>query len=155
MIAAKTLGVMAWFATMFFILGPWLVLRASDSSFADGLRHSSVAGKAALVLATVVLTVQVVQFVRLGRGTPAPFDPPQAFVAVGPYRYSRNPMYLLYVAVMLTEAWAFACPALVLYAAGFFALTHFFVTKLEEPGLRRRFGQSYEAYAERVPRWLW
>ncbi|MCP5059186.1 MAG: isoprenylcysteine carboxylmethyltransferase family protein [bacterium] len=154
MIAGKTLAVMTWFAAMFFVLGPWLVLWASGSGFADGWNHSSLAGRAALGLALMVLAIQVVQFVRLGRGTPAPFDPPRAFVIEGPYRWSRNPMYLLYVVIMLAEAWAFACPALVLYAAGFFALAHFFVVKFEEPGLHERFGAEYEAYAKRVPRWL-
>ena len=33
-------------------------------------------------------------FVTKGQGTPAPFDPPREFVASGPYRYVRNPMYI-------------------------------------------------------------
>ncbi len=154
MIAAKTLAVMAWFAAMFFGLGPWLVLRAAGSSFALGWARSGPAAKAGLALALGVLAVQIARFVRAGRGTPAPFDPPQAFVAEGPYRWSRNPMYLLYVVVLLAEAWAFACPLLLLYAAGFFALAHLYVVKIEEPALRRRFCDAYDAYAERVKRWL-
>lgn len=154
MIAAKTLAVMVWFAAMFFVLGPWLVLLATGSGFADGWSRSPLAGKATLAFVLAILAVQVVQFVRLGRGTPAPFDPPHEFVAEGPYRWSRNPMYLLYVLIMLAEAWAFANPTLVLYAAGFFGLAHLFVVKVEEPGLRRRFGAEYEAYTARVPRWL-
>src|SRR5213594_2110654 len=33
-------------------------------------------------------------FVFLGRGTPAPFDPPRRLMTQGPYRFVRNPMYL-------------------------------------------------------------
>ncbi len=154
MIAAKTLAAMAWFAAMFFVLGPWLVLQATGSGFADGWSHSSVAGKAALGLALAALAAQVSQFVQLGRGTPAPFDPPREFVVTGPYRWSRNPMYLLYVLTMLGEAWAFASPALVLYATAFFGLAHLFVVKVEEPDLCRRFDETYAAYTARVPRWM-
>src|SRR5260370_33723744 len=36
----------------------------------------------------------VATFVTRGEGTPAPFDPPRKFVADGPYKFARNPMYL-------------------------------------------------------------
>src|SRR4051795_11750684 len=45
-----------------------------------------VAAAGAMVAGTCIAT-----FVTLGRGTPAPFDPPREFVASGPYRYVRNP----------------------------------------------------------------
>jgi protein-S-isoprenylcysteine O-methyltransferase Ste14 len=43
----------------------------------------------------------IATFVTKGRGTPAPFDPPREFVASGPYRYVRNPMYVGGTAVIL------------------------------------------------------
>src|SRR5260370_22723254 len=36
----------------------------------------------------------VATFVTRGEGTPAPFDPPRKFVADGPYKFVRNPMYI-------------------------------------------------------------
>ena len=47
-----------------------------------------------LVITGGVLAVScIVGFVFLGRGTPAPFDPPRRLVVRGPYRWVRNPMY--------------------------------------------------------------
>jgi protein-S-isoprenylcysteine O-methyltransferase Ste14 len=48
----------------------------------------------------------------------------------------------------------FGSPGVLLYAAALALAFHLFVVFVEEPGLRRRFGPSYEAYCRRVPRWL-
>ena len=96
----------------------------------------------------------MIAFVREGRGTHAPFDPPRALVRSLFYRRTRNPMYLLYVVVLAGEALAWRSLALAAYAAAFALLVHVFVVCVEEPGLRRRFGAAYAAYCAEVPRWL-
>src|SRR5215210_1005881 len=45
-----------------------------------------------------------VDFIRRGRGTPAPYDPPRELVVAGLYRYVRNPQYLGVVLVIVGEA---------------------------------------------------
>jgi protein-S-isoprenylcysteine O-methyltransferase Ste14 len=92
-------------------------------------------------------------FAFIGRGTPAPFDPPRRLVIRGPYRFVRNPMYIgaglaLAGAALYYESW----PMLV-YAALFLVVTHIFVVSYEEPTLRRTFEQEYEEYCRRVRRW--
>jgi len=52
----------------------------------------------------------------VGRGTPGPWDPPRQFVAVGPYRWVRNPIYIAALLVTVGEAWLFLSLPLVLYA---------------------------------------
>jgi protein-S-isoprenylcysteine O-methyltransferase Ste14 len=93
-------------------------------------------------------------FAAVGRGTPGPWDAPRHMVAVGPYRWVRNPIYLAALLVVLGEAWLFLSPPLVAYAGAMAISCHLFVVGYEEPTLRRRFGDSYEAYLRTVHRWM-
>jgi protein-S-isoprenylcysteine O-methyltransferase Ste14 len=93
-------------------------------------------------------------FVARGRGTPAPFDPPREFVAAGPYRYVRNPMYWGAFGVILGAGLALRSPSIVGLAAGFLLLAHLFAWLYEEPSLESRFGDPYRRYKSSVYRWL-
>ena len=93
-------------------------------------------------------------FARVGQGTLAPWDPTRRLVAVGPYRYTRNPMITGVATILVGEAVAFGSWRLALWAATFIALNHVYFLLSEEPGLERRFGESYAEYKRTVPRWL-
>jgi protein-S-isoprenylcysteine O-methyltransferase Ste14 len=92
-------------------------------------------------------------FAMIGRGTPAPFDPPRRLVIQGPYRFVRNPMYIGAGLALAGAALFYKSLPLLGYAGFFFLATHLFVVWYEEPTLRRTFGQEYEAYCRRVRRW--
>ena len=98
--------------------------------------------------------VCIALFVVRGRGTPAIFDAPRTFVAVGPYRYARNPMYLSAVAIFAGFGLYVRSLAVLAFTGAWFLLVHVFVLFIEEPGLRRRFGRTYDEYCKRVPRWM-
>ena len=96
----------------------------------------------------------VCTFVVVGGGTPAPFDPPRQFVAVGLYRYVRNPMYLGGALLLAGFALYLRSGAALAFCLPWLLLAHIFVLAYEEPALRRKFGAPYEAYCRRVPRWI-
>ena len=96
----------------------------------------------------------ILTFALIGRGTPAPFDPPRKLVIQGPYRYVRNPMYLGAALTLCGVALFYRSRALLAYMAVFLIATHIFVVWYEEPTLTRLFGADYEAYRTRVGRWL-
>jgi protein-S-isoprenylcysteine O-methyltransferase Ste14 len=96
----------------------------------------------------------VATFVTRGQGTPAPFDPPRKFVATGPYRFVRNPMYIGGFVVLFGFGLYEQSPAILLFALPWLLLAHLFVIVYEEPHLRATFGAAYEAYCGSVPRWL-
>ena len=93
-------------------------------------------------------------FVRVGRGTLAPWAPTRNLVAVGPYRYVRNPMISGVVAMLLGEALLWESIVLGLWACVFTLINHAYCVLFEEPGLEQRFGEDYRAYKASVPRWI-
>jgi protein-S-isoprenylcysteine O-methyltransferase Ste14 len=93
-------------------------------------------------------------FATRGRGTPAPYDPPEKLVTSGPYRVVRNPMYVAGVTFLIGLAIVTGAPGLVAYAAMFWLAASLFVLAYEEPALRHRFGADYEEYRRSVPSWV-
>lgn len=106
------------------------------------------------LIAAVMMLWCFWDFTFKGHGTPAPIDPPKELVAVGLYRFVRNPMYVS--GILALAGWALWSPSLPLIVAPFlfFAAAHLFVTGYEEPTLRKKFGAAYEEYCMRVPRWV-
>ena len=92
-------------------------------------------------------------FASVGRGTPAPFDPPRRLVIRGPYRFVRNPMYIGAGLALAGAALFYESLSLLGYTGFFFLATQLFVVGYEEPALRQTFGQEYEAYCRKVRRW--
>ena len=95
-----------------------------------------------------------IDFVRWGRGTPAPYDPPRRLVVAGLYKYTRNPQYVGVILVALSLAVLSGRTLLFGYAIFLAVGYHLFVRFYEEPTLRRMFGEDYVHYCAVVPRWL-
>ncbi len=103
--------------------------------------------------ATLALTC-VGTFVVRGQGTPAPFDAPKEFVAVGPYKYVRNPMYIGALMVLIGFGLYERSISMLAFSLPWLVLTHLFVIYYEERILKRKFGATYERYLKAVPRWI-
>lgn len=96
----------------------------------------------------------IVVFATKGQGTPAPFDPPRAFVIAGPYLYVRNPMYIGGIALILGAGLTLDSFSILLLAIIAFSAAHLFVVCYEEPKLTQLFGDNYLQYKSLVSRWL-
>ena len=107
-----------------------------------------------MAIGAIVALLCAGTFVVVGRGTPAPFDAPREFVAVGPYKYVRNPMYIGALIVLFGFGLYLHSFSVLLLPFAVFLLVHLFVVLYEEPNLRGRFGPSYEDYCRRVSRWI-
>jgi protein-S-isoprenylcysteine O-methyltransferase Ste14 len=135
-------GLMPWWLTHWQMRTPfpgWIVLR--------------VAGGALILSGVAFLIHAFTRFVTEGAGTPAPVAPTEHLVVGGAYRFVRNPMYLAVLSVIVGQALVLGQFHLLPYAAIVGAIMAAFVRWFEEPFLSRTFGQEYDEYCRRVPRW--
>jgi protein-S-isoprenylcysteine O-methyltransferase Ste14 len=93
-------------------------------------------------------------FVVQGQGTPAPFDAPKKFVAIGPYLYVRNPMYIGGFLLLGGFGLYHRSVSILLLATGLSALVQLLVVFYEEPALRKEFGKPHEEYCRVTHRWV-
>jgi len=93
-------------------------------------------------------------FAFVGGGTPAPIAPTKTLVVKGLHRYVRNPMYVGVALIIAGQAWLFHSWHIAIYLACVLVVVNLFVIFHEEPTLQRQFGEEYERYRARVPRWI-
>ena len=148
----------AWGSVLFFLIAPgvvagvvpWSITRYSNPAELP----VAILGLVIVVLGLAALIACFVQFVREGRGTPAPIAPTEGLVVGGLYRWVRNPMYLAVGAIIIGQAVAFASVGVLVWFGPFAVAVVSFVMAYEEPTLRRTYGPSYDAYCRAVPAWL-
>lgn len=106
------------------------------------------------VVAVLVLAIWPIKLFNKIEQDPAPWTSTPEIVVKGPYKYTRNPMYLMMVivcigfSIILDEAWVFLMAPVCGYVIYRIAIRH------EEKYLAEKFGASYEAYKSSVRRWI-
>ena len=93
-------------------------------------------------------------FARIGKGTPAPWDPPKALVVRGPYRHVRNPMITGVFCLLLAEALLIGSWGIAAWGAVFVTANLIYIPNWEEPALAKRFGDDYRHYKAKVRLWI-
>jgi protein-S-isoprenylcysteine O-methyltransferase Ste14 len=132
---------------------PAQVLRWSGVSPPAEIGTAQIVGIVLVVLGSVLALWCIVAFGTIGRGTPAPFDPPRRLVIRGPYRFVRNPMYVGAGIALGGAALYYTSLPLLGYLIFLWIVTHALVLYYEEPVLKRTFGAEYEQYLRDVRRW--
>ena len=113
-----------------------------------------------ILVGTILVAWTIFLFKTQGQGTPNPKLPPKVFVTSGPYRFSRNPMALGGLLILLGESAIYYSPSLLGLAILYGVVIYFNAMFIEEAELKKRFGDSYIDYLDRVPRffpnpWKW
>jgi protein-S-isoprenylcysteine O-methyltransferase Ste14 len=111
------------------------------------------AGGSLALVGFALAALSALEFRRAGTSV-VPGEPSTVLLDGGPYRFTRNPIYIGFVifyfglAIMLTSAWMLVLliPTLIVLQRG--------VVEREEAYLQSKFGETYRKYRARVPRWL-
>jgi protein-S-isoprenylcysteine O-methyltransferase Ste14 len=145
------------YMTGFLLFFAWIALRvrAFDQRFGVSLPAAAeIPGEILVVLGAILVLACAGVFISRGRGTPAIFDAPRAFVAIGPYQYVRNPMYIGGLMLLIGFGLYLRSISILFLTLPLFLLVHLLVLFYEEPTLTRKFGSSYQEYRSAVRRWI-
>lgn len=111
-------------------------------------------GAMVFTISLVITLSCIISFAVKGRGTLSPADPTKRLVKVGLYRFSRNPMYIGVIMILIGEAIFFQSVNLWIYLLSVFVGFNLFILLFEEPRLRKEFGADYRSYCQQVRRWI-
>lgn len=111
-------------------------------------------GLPVVLFGLVILLICIWDFMTKGEGTPFPLDPPKKLVIAQLYRFTRNPMYLGIMIALTGWALWYASWQVAMYGLTVFVIFHVFVKLIEEPFLKKQFGEAYKEYCGKVPRWF-
>ena len=109
-----------------------------------------------LVLVTIGigLFIWAVQFFQKHNTTIHPRGKPSSLIIEGPYRLTRNPIYLGFLLIALGTALFFANILAIVGPILFFFFIGAFIIPFEEETLGRTFGKTYHSYLKRTRRWI-
>lgn len=144
-------------ALLAFLALPGIVAFAVPIGWLVSTSHTDLAqpwGLLLLLVGCAGLLRCVRDFYVFGKGTLAPWSPPRHLVTSGLYRYSRNPMYVSVVVILLGWTVAFDVRGLrgyTLIVAVAFVVR---VMAFEEPWLARTHAAAWDDYVRRVRRWM-
>ncbi len=141
------------FIALLLIYVPMQVAERAGISYPEAQGVPQIAGLAIGTIGALIALWCVLTFTLVGKGTPAPFDPPRELVTTGPYRFLRNPMYAGASLALAGASLYFQSLALLGYTAVFLTLTHLLAVLYEEPTLKRLFGAAYTNYFQQTKRW--
>jgi protein-S-isoprenylcysteine O-methyltransferase Ste14 len=138
----------------------WLIALVIVALVADFSLHSPAlvqhrpTGIALIVLGIALCTWGLLTFRRERAEVRPSSDVHGTLVARGPFRFTRNPMYLGIVVIGVGAAFVAGTWLMWLVPIAIFALDELVIIPFEERSMERTYGDAYRAYQARVRRWI-
>ena len=135
-------------------LVPYWILKNAAIDFPSHWTLLHCIGLIVFIPGLFIMLKCILQFAFEGKGTLSPADPTKHLVVKGLYKYSRNPMYIGVLLILLGEWIFFQLHAMLIYTFLIFILFNLFILFVEEPRLKKDFKNDYEVYCKKVRRWI-
>ncbi len=132
----------------------WLIRNKENITFVQPFVYYHYMGLIIFLIGFVILFACIIRFAIEGKGTISPLDPTKRLVVHGLYKYSRNPMYVGVMLVLIGESVFFRSNSLWWYSLIIFIAFNIFILVHEEPRLKKVFGKEYDLYCKKVRRWF-
>jgi protein-S-isoprenylcysteine O-methyltransferase Ste14 len=136
------------------IAAGFIAARFKPLPFFPGPHSVRVAISVVLFVVPVVIVFIARQELIKHKEHPNPYKPTGAIVSSGIYRFSRNPIYVAFLIVVLATAVAANNAWLLIAIVMLFVLLQFGVVRAEERYLSGKFGAEYDAYRKTTRRWF-
>ncbi|HCT30950.1 MAG TPA: isoprenylcysteine carboxylmethyltransferase family protein [Bacteroidales bacterium] len=111
-------------------------------------------GFSIILIGLYAMIVTISTFIRIGKGTLAPWNPTRKLIISGMHGYVRNPMIMGVMTVLIGESIVILSIKILVWAAVFFLINNIYFVIYEEPNLEKKFGDEYREYKKNVPRWI-
>ncbi|MBX7140989.1 MAG: isoprenylcysteine carboxylmethyltransferase family protein [Chitinophagales bacterium] len=125
-----------------------------EDDFSINNIYALIGGSILILAGLLVIVLTISAFIRIGKGTLAPWSPTKKLVVTGIYAHVRNPMISGVLTVLLGESLAILSLSIFIWAIAFFIINNIYFLIYEEPNLGERFGEDYRQYKSKVPRWI-
>ena len=154
----RWMGVVNWTAglPLAHIVVPWWIsTHATRRGWLDGLPSGwNLTGIPFVVVGFAIIVWALrLHFVSAEQGWDVEMTP-RYLLLRGPYRFTRNPMYLAALAIWLGWTVFYGSAAVLAALAAIWTLVEFAIVPLEERRLEQRWGNAYLEYCRQVPRWI-
>lgn len=132
----------------------WILGEKVKSTLSQPFQFYHYIGVMLFLIGLVIMLSCIINFAVKGRGTLSPVDPTKLLVISGLYKFSRNPMYVGVMMILIGEAIFYQSVYLWIYLILVYIAFNIFIMLHEEPRLKKDFGEEYSKYCQKVRRWV-
>jgi protein-S-isoprenylcysteine O-methyltransferase Ste14 len=148
----KTLAMVVVFGIFAFYV-PMLLANSENHTRLSMLEPFRLLGPVLVALGVIGYIMSIWRFIAEATASPMLGDSGK-IITTGIYRYTRNPIYIFVWLVLFGESLFFTSLDLLYYLIFWIVIFNLLVRFAEEPYMRAQFGEEYDIYCRKVPRWF-